>query len=84
MTHDGTVINMDATSQRTVQFTLGRVVTIVPQLSKCLKFEAIWEDLRLIKRFVFKQRDITRSACTVVQRMAHHTHLIHLNYPDLS
>ena len=58
------------------------VTTIVPQLSKCLKFEAIQGD-RLTKGFVFKQRDITR-VCIVVQRMAHHNHLIHLNYPDLS
>ena len=35
------------------------VHTIVPQLSKCLKFEAIWGN-RMTKGFVFKHRDITR------------------------
>ena len=39
--------------------------------------------IRLIKRFAFK-RDITRSVCIVVQRMAHHNHLVHLNHPQLS
>ena len=54
--------------------------SIVPQLSKCLKFEA-FRGIRLAKGFVFKQRD---SACIVVQRMAHHNHLVNLNYLDLS
>ena len=40
----------------------------------------------MTKGLVFKQRDIKgplRVLC-IVQRMAHHNHLIHLNYPDLS
>ena len=56
---------------------------IVPQLSKCLKFEEIWEDQT--KRFVFNKEKYKKTCvCIVVQRMAQNNHLIHLNYPDLS
>ena len=63
---------------------------IVPQLSKCLKFEAIRGGggggliIRLIKGFAIKQRDNKTCGCIVVQRMAHHNHAVHLNHPHLS
>ena len=61
---------------------------IVPQLSKCLKFEAIrggggrgQNDQRIC--ILTKRYNKTR-AYIVVQRMTNHNHLLHLNYPDLS
>ena len=41
-------------------------------------------EIRLMKGFAFKQRDIKTRACIVVQRMAHYNHLVHLNYPDVN
>ena len=59
---------------------LRNAATIVPQMSKCLKFEVIQDD----KGFVFERKDIVRLGCIVDQRMTHHNHLIHLNYDRLS
>ena len=50
--------------------------SIEPQLSKCLKFEAVRE-IKLIKWFEFKQRDITRPMHVFLfTKWRNHNHLI--------
>ena len=60
------------------------VVTIAPQLSKCLKFEAIRGDQSDQRICIQIKRYSKTPACIVVERMVHHNHLVQLNYPDLS
>ena len=52
-----------------------KVFSILPQLSKCLKFEAVRGGITLIKGFEFEQTKKTHE-CIVVHRMAHHNVLI--------
>ena len=56
--------------------------TIVPQLSKCLKFETVRGEgggLNGSKDFYLNKQTNKTHACVVVHRMAHHNHLIDLN-----
>ena len=48
--------------------------TVVPQLSKCLKFEMVRE-IKLIKGFELNKQTNKTHVCIVVYRMAHHNHL---------
>ena len=59
-------------------------ISIVPQLSKCPKFEVIRGDQTDQRICIQTKRYNKTIACSIVQRMAHHNHLIHLNYPYLS
>ena len=56
---------------------------IVPKLSKISGHwgRGDYTDQRI---FIETKSKNKTSACIVVQRMAHHNHLVHLNYPHLS
>ena len=49
---------------------------IMPQLSKCLKFEAVWGVLTDQMIWIWTKRYNKTHACIVVHRMARHNHLI--------
>ena len=66
-----------------LSYSAKKALTIVPKLSKCLSFEAIWGDQTDQRISISTKRYEKTCACIVVQRMAHHNHLIY-NYPDLS
>ena len=55
-------------------------LTIVPQLSKCLKFEAVWGVLTDQIIWIWTKRYNKTHACIVVQRMARHNYLIDWYY----
>ena len=51
-------------------------VSIVPQLSKCLKFEALWGALTDQMIWIWTKRYNKTHDCIVVHRKARHNHLI--------
>ena len=53
---------------------------IVPQLSKCLKFEAGWGVLTDQMIWIWTKRYNKTHECIVLHRMAHHNHLIDAFY----
>ena len=55
----------------------GHLTTMVPQLSKCLKFEAIWEVLTDQMILIWTKNYNKTHACIVVHRTARHNHLIY-------
>ena len=54
--------------------------TIVPQLSKCPKFEAVWGVLTDQMIWIWTKRYNKTHECIVVNRMAPHYHLIDWYY----
>ena len=54
--------------------------TIVPQLSKCLKFEAVWGVLTDQMIWIWTKRYNKTHACIIVHRMARYNHLIDWYY----
>ena len=56
------------------------ITTIVPQLSKCLTFEAVWGVLTDQLIWIWTKRYNKTHRCIVVHRMARHNHLIDWYY----
>ena len=56
------------------------LLAIVPQLSKCLKFEAVWGVLTDQMISVWAKRYNKTHACIVVHRMVRHNHLVDRYY----